>query len=526
MAQRKPHSGIQENSQITDEKRALREQLLKEFPEEEALGGDTVKVEAVHVRRERRTSQPEEGPASAARPADGRQQRRDRSAPERRRSTARSAAKRNTRPASGQRRSEAGPETEKKRTGADPASGQKKAAERAEVRKKSRQTAARAQAVRNSNRRKNRRRKNNRVFSPGFKKAFLIAWGAFVLLLVIAMIILSSTLRRYESGLPEHYMNEILAAIEKGDLKELHLTTADDISIDDPSLFVSADQISRYLQEKNGTEPLSYVKINAESTENENVYSIRSGEEKLLKVFLDRNQENGKVKTGWHETKTQLAGEGLQMRELIVQIPTAASLEIDGRPVDRALITEAGNQIRLLSNLINAGIIADQPTVDTYVVRGIFADPEVSMVDEAGNRSVCSEADGVYTGGFVADEAFSAEQTARVLGMFEPYAKYFSGDAGRDALGAVMLDRSPAYNSAVSADVSWMQAHDGISLSGQTVENIRKYSDQCYSCDISFRQDILRGGESVRTWDTNMTWIMVFDGNYYLADFITKTAND
>lgn len=516
MAQRRPHSGAQQSNPVTDEKRALREQLLKEFPEEEALGGDTRKVpKAVQVRPERRTPLQAERPARADRPANERQRRGDRSAPERRSNGARPAGNGNVRPASGKSRRETRPEDSRQR-----------AADRAAARRKSMQSAGRARAVQNSNKRKNRRGKNKRVFTPGFRKGFLIAWGAFVLLLIIAMVLLSSALRRYESGLPEHYMNEIISAVRKGDLQELHLTTADDISIEDPSLFVSAEQISQFIKEKSEAEPLSYVKVNAESTENENVYIIRSGEEKLLKVFLDRNEENGKTENGWHEAKTQMAAEGLQIKELMIQIPSAASLEIDQRPVDRALITEAGNQIRLLSNLINAGIIGDQPTVDTYVVRGIFADPEIVMIDEYGNRSVCSEADGVYTGGFAADEAFSAEQTARVLGMFEPYAKYFSGDAGRDALSAVMLDRSPAYNSAVSADVSWMQAHDGISLSGQIVENIRKYSDQCYSCDISFREDILQGGASVRTWDTNMTWIMVFDGNYYLADFVTKTAND
>lgn len=516
MAQRGPRNGTQQNSQITDEKRALREQLLKEFPEEETFGGDTRRVpKAVLVRPERRTPQQAERPVRAARPAAEKQQRADRSAPERQNNAARSAAKRNGGPASGKNPGKTRPEE-----------GKRRAADSAAERRKSVQSASRARAVRNSNKRKNRRGKNKRVFSPGFKKAFLIAWGAFVLLLVIAMIILSSALRRYESGLPEHYMNEIISAVEKGDLKELHLTTADDISIEDPSLFVSADQISQFIKEKSEAEPLSYVKVNAESTENENVYIIRSGEEKLLKVYLDRNEKNGKTENGWHEAKTQMAAEGLQIKDLTIQIPTSASLEIDQRPVDRGMITEAGNQIRLLSNLINAGIIGDQPTVDTYVVRGIFANPEIVMIDEYGNRSVCSEADGVYTGGFVADEGFSAEQIARVLGMFEPYAKYFSGDAGKEALSAVMLDHSPAYNSATSADVSWMQAHDGISLSGQTVENIRKYSDQCYSCDISFREDILQGGTSVRTWDTNMTWILVFDGNYYLADFVTKTAND
>ena len=373
---------------------------------------------------------------------------------------------------------------------------------------------------------KGKGKKEKKVFTKSFKKGFFIAWGAFILVLIAAMVLLWTFLSRYENGLPEHYMNEIVEDIQEGNLESLHLVTADDVALSDPSLFGAEGTVAKYLQDKNAENKLRYVKINAESSGDENVYMIRSGDENLLKLYLDKNSGSGSENNQWSEQKTQLASEELKVTELVAQIPTTATLTINQQAVDRSFITESGSRIQILSRLIDEGIIADMPTVDTYTVKGIFAGTDVSMTDENGNSTPCSLIGDVYTAGFDADEAFAAEQTERVKSLFDPYARYFSGDAGREALSSVMLDNSPAFVSASSADVSWMQEHDGIQLSEETVTNIKKYSDSCYSCDISFVQDILRDGESVRTWDTNMTWIMVKDGDYYLADIITKTSDN
>ncbi len=367
-------------------------------------------------------------------------------------------------------------------------------------------------------------KKQKKVFTKGFKKGFLIAWGAFVLILIVAMAILWSFLNRYEKGLPEHAMSEIVEDLQSGELDSLHLVTDEEVDISDPSIFGATDTVASFLQRKNEENTLRYVKVNAESTENENVYMIRSGDENLLKVYLTRPAD-GK-KRSWEEKKTMLASDSLKVRELLAQIPSSASLQINGKTVERSFISESGSRIQLLVKLMDEGFIGEMPTVDTYTVRGIFASPEVVMVNESGAASSCTLIGEVYTAGFDADDAFVQEQTERVMSLFEPYALYFSGDAGKEAVARVMLDNSPAADNALAADVSWMQEHDGIQLSEQSVSNIKKYSDDCYSCDIHFKQDIMRGGESVRTWDTNMTWIMVKDGDYYLADLLTKTAED
>ena len=345
------------------------------------------------------------------------------------------------------------------------------------------------------------------------------------MLIAVALIVLSSSLKRFEANLPENVMNQILEQIENADLSGLHLVLEDGRTLSDPSLVADEGTIASYLQKKNGEEALRYVKINSESNDTTNVYSIRSGDDRLLKVQLERDSENNQ-EAAWEETETQITAEDLAVKKLTAQIPSACSLSVNGKAIDKSYVSEAGSQIHILENLMNLGIIGAQPTVDTYTIEGIFDSPEVVMTNESGAQIPCSLIHDIYSAGFEADEDFAQEQTERVLSFFDPYARYFSGDAGAGVLSTIMLDGSPAYNSAAAADVSWMQAHDGITLSEESVKNIRRYSDDCYSCEIHFKEDINQGGQSVRTWDTNMTWILVNDGGYYIADLITKTGED
>lgn len=373
--------------------------------------------------------------------------------------------------------------------------------------------------------RKKQPQNKKRVFSKSFVRGFLICWGVFVVLIAVALIVLSSSLKRFEANLPENVMNQILEQIENADLSGLHLVLEDGRTLSDPSLVADEGTIASYLQKKNGEEALRYVKINSESNDTTNVYSIRSGDDRLLKVQLERDSENNQ-EAAWEETETQITAEDLAVKKLTAQIPSACSLSVNGKAIDKSYVSEAGSQIHILENLMNLGIIGAQPTVDTYTIEGIFDSPEVVMTNESGAQIPCSLIHDIYSAGFEADEDFAQEQTERVLSFFDPYARYFSGDAGAGVLSTIMLDGSPAYNSAAAADVSWMQAHDGITLSEESVKNIRRYSDDCYSCEIHFKEDINQGGQSVRTWDTNMTWILVNDGGYYIADLITKTGED
>ena len=370
-----------------------------------------------------------------------------------------------------------------------------------------------------------------------FKKAFLISWAAFVVVLIAALVLLTVFLSNFEKGRPTSTIAHIVRNIEKGDLDDLHLKTSDGTPLDSSTILCDENEISNYILQKAesanedesaGTQGITYRVINGESDETKKTYLVKAGDEKVLKVCIERSNKKYLFGfTGWEETETTLLADALQVTTLRAQIPHDSQLSVNGTVISRDRIVSENDRISLLSRLINEGLIGEQPGMDTYEVPGIYFQKDVKLIDASGTEHETVRTNDVYTGGYDASQEFIDSQYDRVIDMFEPYALYFSGERGRRALDEVMVIDSPAYNSAVSADVSWMQEHSDVEITDKKAEHFKQYSDQVFSCDISFLQTIYQGEEAVRTWDTNMTWIFIWDsGNFYVADFVTRAADE
>ena len=366
-----------------------------------------------------------------------------------------------------------------------------------------------------------------------FRKGLLIAWLAFVAVLAAALVLLSVFLSNYEKSRPSETIHRIVSAVEKGNLDDLHLQTEDGFSLTDGQILADPAEISAYiLQKEEGNEEeeggITFRVLNGESDENTKVYLIKAGDKKILKTVIERSDKKYAFGfTGWQEKETILLSDAFPVTTLRVQIPQSDQLIVNGKTIGRERVTSEGDRINLISRLIAEGFIGEQPTMDTYEIPGIFFHKDVQATDSSGRTYDCILTADTYTGGFDAPQDFINEQYDLVIDMFEPYAFYFSGEAGRGALARIMLDDSPAYNSAISADVSWMQEHSDVEITEQKAENFKKYSDDVFSCDISFLQTIYQGDDPVKTWDTNMTWVFVRDGEkYYIADFVTRTGDE
>ena len=365
-----------------------------------------------------------------------------------------------------------------------------------------------------------------------FRKGLTIAWVAFCVILAAALVLLTVFLSNFEKSRPSDMIHRIVSAVEKGKLDDLHLKTEDGMSLTDGQLLADPQEIASYiLQKEEGGEEeggITFRVINGESDENKKVYLIKAGDQKVLKTVIERSDKKYAFGfTGWQETETILLSDAFPVTTLRVQIPQSDQLMVNDKTIGREYLVSEGDRISLISRLIAEGFIGEQPTMDTYEIPGIYFSKNVKATDPSGQTYDCVLMADTYTGGFDASQEFINEQYDRVIDMFEPYAFYFSGESGRSALARIMLDDSPAYNSAISADVSWMQEHSDVEITEKKAENFKKYSDEAFSCDISFLQTIYQGDEPVKTWDTNMTWIFVRDGeDYYIADFVTRTADE
>ncbi len=355
--------------------------------------------------------------------------------------------------------------------------------------------------------------------------AFAGALTAFVLVIMILLTVLYIQMSNFERGLPEHELDRIIEELKNKNTAGIHFSAGGESG--DGELFADDAFLGEFFSRKLSEAEPEYVRINSESTDDEAVYMIRNEVGNLLKVRLAKKSgELEKSHTEWEETESIIESEELAVQTLTIQVPADCPVKIGGIEVPyeykmRAYITPG-----VLDNLAGAGIIHEQPYMDEYVVRGIFYDPQVTVTDHDGQEKSCRLTGGIYVGGFEADEGFVQEQTQRIMDMMESYGRYFSGDAPASVPGEIMLNDSPAIAYAKNVDISWMQAHDRAEITDKQAGNFRKYSDECYSCDIRFVETIYKDGEPAKTWDTNMTWIMVRDGDYFIADIITRTAEE
>lgn len=360
-----------------------------------------------------------------------------------------------------------------------------------------------------------------------FKKAFLTILITVSAILAAALICLWFFLSAFEKSRPERYAQNIIKNIEKGEYGDIHLVAADGSSLEDDGLMADKDAIADIIESKVNSSEITYRKLSAESDSEKNVFLVKAGDEKLLKIRMVKSDK--KLIFGfseWKEEETALISADLQPKTIKAQIPAGTKLYINGREVPEKFITDPQGEIELLNKLREWNIIGEQPKVATYSVRGIWMNPEVTYVDGDKAPVACSLHNDLYTGGFEADQDFINEVYDRVIYCMEPYAYYFSGDAGRDAIARIMLDGSPAYDYATSADVSWMQEHSDVQITEKKADNFKHYSEGVFSCDIGFVETIYQGDEAVKTWDTNMTWVFVKDGDeYYLADFVTNVGD-
>lgn len=364
-----------------------------------------------------------------------------------------------------------------------------------------------------------------------FKKGLLIAWLAFCAILAAALVLLFVFLSNYERSRPSDMIHRIVSAVEKGDLDDLHLKTEDGTLLTDGQILADPQEIASYILQKGADEEdggITFRVVNAESDENHKVYLIKAGDKKILKTVIERSEKEYAFGfTGWQEKETILLSDAFPVTKLRMQIPQSDQLMVNGRTIGREYLVSEGDRINLLSRLISEGFISEQPTTDTYEIPGIFFQKEVKATDPSGRTYDCILTGDTYAGGFDAPQEFIDEQYDRVIEMFEPYAFYFSGESGQGELARIMIDDSPAYNSATSADVSWMQEHSDVEITEEKAENFKKYSDDCFSCDISFLQTIYQDDDPVKTWDTNMTWVFVRDDeDFYIADFVTRAADE
>lgn len=359
-----------------------------------------------------------------------------------------------------------------------------------------------------------------------FKKGLLISWLVFVGVMLATLVVLWFFLNSYEKNSPEYVLRRVVKQIEDKDYNSINLTDEEGTSINSGAILADKQYISEYFKNCEKQNGFGFAKLSSQSNEQNSFYVVKSGDDKLLKVALI-HPESKKDIFGffpWKEEQSILTTKNLEVQKFKIQVPENSTVYINLVEVNKDFATSKGEVVDVLKRIADRGLISNPLKIDSYEVKGIFSQPNITVKDPNENMLTCEKKKDVYMALPMTSEEFINAVKPRVLETIEPYALYFTGDSSRGALSNIMLTDSPAYESAIGTDVSWMASHSRVDINDKEAKNFVKYSDECFSCDVTFSQAIYQwNDEPTKTWNTNMTWVFVKRGEqYYIADFITN----
>lgn len=348
-----------------------------------------------------------------------------------------------------------------------------------------------------------------------FKK-FLIIYSAILIVGVIFVLIwLNGLLRDYEAGSPIIAMDRVMEDLRKDKLSVIQRADLKN------SEFENAGRIARKLTQIIGDKEIYYRKKGGEYSETHPVYEIFSDKKPIAKVTLQENGRNGHGFTEW-QFGTIEVWDYLEKQTVDLTVPFGSQVKINGVEAGQGNIAVEKQDVWLCKNVLD---YTQQPYNTVYHIEDVLADPELTVSYNGTELGVVQE-DGHYVAYFPEDKELLNDQRDYIINIMENYARYMINRGNLGVLRSFMVGKASEYMSDIKyIHVYLLGQSFNYSIKNQNVTNFRKYSEDCFSCDVAcdLYVEYYAGnynGSGDTTYNINLTYVFAkVNGQWKLADF-------
>lgn len=347
-----------------------------------------------------------------------------------------------------------------------------------------------------------------------FGKFLLIYAGVLVTIILVLLVLLFGLLKDYEKSMPNNVMNKIAKQFTSDNIEQL----LNDNSVE-VSEFESESTVSQYFKSMLGNNEVTYKRKSGEFTKENPVYVVMAGDTVISKVKLAANGENAHKFTEWKLDSISFDGCIDTKNELAITAPSGAEVKINGIKIGEAYIKQKDVKFDPVKN-IDSFVTA--PTNVVYAVDGLLTSPEVTATLNGAELPVKIE-NKTCTVGYPSDNALLESQKANITAINEAYGKYIINRGSLANLTKYLVGNAKKYVSDIPAVWAFLYGKTyTYQFKNQKIDNMVKYSDNCFSCDIYYDLYVEWTGGN-KTYNTGMTYTFVkTNGNWSLADFAIK----
>lgn len=345
--------------------------------------------------------------------------------------------------------------------------------------------------------------------------AFIITYSVLLIALIVAgLIYVWNLLIDYEASIPDVNMEKYLVEFEAENIPALMDKYPVEINEYD-----SMDKVvAAYVNQAERGE-ISYRKLTGSYTNTTPVYEVMAGDKAIAKVELCENGKNSHGFSVWELKDISFEGYGPNTYDVSIKVPGKATVLINGDVINEAY--NVGTEpVALTSNL--AEHILDVPEYKIYKIEDLITSLSINVEGDSIVQVTDGEYDIEYT--FGTDEDLKQAVSGQVTTMAREYGAYIINKGSLGTLRSYMTGKASEYVSDIPAIWAYLWGEEySHSYTNEVIDNFVKYSDDCFSCDVSFTLNVTYRGTRSISYDTALSCMYVKkNGRWYLADFALK----
>lgn len=348
----------------------------------------------------------------------------------------------------------------------------------------------------------------------GFKKFLAIYSSLLVVLILIVLVMLHGLLKDYEEGRPASAMDKIVKQFSDDKIDSLIQQDTVDLSEFETGGVVT-DRIRSEMEGKT----LTYKKKSGEYSEQTPVYVIYAEDTPVAKITLDENGKNAHKFTKWKLGNVSFDSFMDSEDQLKITVPKGSKLKLNDIDVSDNYIS--GKDISF-APCKNVGKYVKEPKMTEYTISGLIAEPDISVQLDGKDLTVMKDKN-EYKASYPMDDELLKQQESYIMNVAQTYGKYIINRESMTNLSKYMIGSAKDYVSDVTALWAFLYGKTyTYEFQNQSVSNLVKYSDNCFSCDIYYDLYV-DWSTGNKTYNTSLNYTFVKkDGNWCVADFTIK----
>ncbi len=329
---------------------------------------------------------------------------------------------------------------------------------------------------------------------------------------------LNGVLEDYESAQPKYVAQQAARLFERGDYEAIFGldTSMQDVPAEDRAYYISQLQALAAGREVSWSESYS-------GNENERRYRVSLDGEKFAEFTLvpsgaqtkrgNRLWTLGSVTTSVRIEAPQVVEPEPTPAPAIacsITVPSSFTVTVDGRVLDANDVVEDGIPI------VPAGMLPSDvtsPAMVRYAFPSESGVPDIRVTDRQGNvQNPAQDGEHSWRCELPQNPELEALYGESALEVAKRIAKYSTREVSQDSVLKKCAKGSPAYESIKSFDSSLGKKPKSSTFENVAVSDFYLYSEDCFSCRVSFDY-IPRFGKESKTYPTAYTLYFIRQGD-------------